>query len=157
MEESRLSVDLHSPLAVLDTEALKGGMDMGLLDELGGGLKGALGQVLGQALGQGDANALPGLLSQVLAKTELGSASGLLAKLQESGLGSQVASWLGSGTNLPVTADQLRSALGNEQVQQIANAIGLPVDKILPALSEHLPAAIDKMSPNGTLQEPSST
>jgi len=130
---------------------------MGLLDELTGGLKGAIGQVLGQASGQGDANALPALLSQVLGKTDLGSAGGLLTKLQENGLGSQVMSWLGSGTNVPITADQLRSALGNEQLQQIASAFGLPVDKILPALSEHLPAAIDKMSPNGMLQEPPST
>jgi len=130
---------------------------MGLLDELGGGLKGAMGQVLGQAFGQMEANALPSLLSQVLGKTDLGSAGGLLAKLQEAGLGSQVSSWLGNGANLPLSADQLRTALGNEQVQQIANAIGLPTVKVLCVLSEHLPGTIDKMSPNGTLQEPAST
>jgi uncharacterized protein YidB (DUF937 family) len=130
---------------------------MGLLDDLGSGLKGVMGQALGQAVGNVEANALPALLSQVLGKTDLGSVQGLIAKLQEAGLGSQVSSWLGNGANLPVGADQLRSALGNEQVKQIANAIGLPADKILSVLSEHLPGAVDKMSPNGTLQEPSST
>jgi len=30
----------------------------------------------------------------------------------------------------------------------------LPADKLLPVLSQYLPAAIDKMSPNGKLQEP---
>jgi uncharacterized protein YidB (DUF937 family) len=130
---------------------------MGLLDELSGSLKGAMGQMLGQAVGQVEANALPALLSRILGKTDLGSAGGLLAKLQEAGLDSQVSSWLGSGANLPISADQLRAALGSEQVQQIANAIGLPVDKILPILSEHLPGAIDSMSPNGTLQEPPNT
>jgi len=127
---------------------------MGLLDELGSSLKGAMGQVLSQAVGDVEANALPVLLSQVLSKTDLGSVSGLVAKLQEAGLGNQVSSWLGNGSNLPVTPDQLRAALGNEQVKQMANAIGLPADKLLSVLSEYLPAAIDKMSPNGKLQEP---
>jgi uncharacterized protein YidB (DUF937 family) len=130
---------------------------MGLLDELGSGLKGAMGQVLGQAIGSGEANALPGLLSQVLGKTDLGSVGGLVAKLQAGGLGGQVASWLGNGANLQIGPEQLRAALGNEQVAQLANAVGLPTDKILSVLSEHLPGAIDEMSPNGKLQEPSST
>jgi uncharacterized protein YidB (DUF937 family) len=130
---------------------------MGLLDELGSGLKGAMGQVLGQAIGNVEANALPAVLSQVMGKTDLGSVNGLIAKLQEGGLGSQVASWLGNGANLQIGPEQLRAALGNDQVKQIANAVGLPTDKILSVLSEHLPGAIDKMSPNGTLQEPSST
>ena len=129
---------------------------MGLFDDLGGGLKGALGQMLGQAAGQLEANALPGLLNQVLGNTQLGNVGGLLAKLQEGGLAGQVASWLGNGSNMPVGADQLRAALGSEQVQQIANSLGLPTDKILEVLSEHLPGAIDRMSPNGTLEEPPS-
>jgi uncharacterized protein YidB (DUF937 family) len=130
---------------------------MGLLDELGSSLKGDMGQVLGQAIGDIEANALPALLSQVINKTDLGSVSGLVAKLQEGGLGSQVSSWLGNGANLSVSPDQLRAALGNEQVKQIADAVGLPADKILSVLSQYLPGAIDQMSPNGTLQEPSST
>jgi uncharacterized protein YidB (DUF937 family) len=130
---------------------------MGLLDELGSGLKGAMGQVLGQAVSDVQANSLPAVLSQIMSKTGLGSVDGLLAKLQEGGLGSQVASWLGNGANLQIGPEQLRAALGNDQVKQIADAIGLPADKILSMLSEHLPGAIDKMSPNGKLQEPLAT
>jgi uncharacterized protein YidB (DUF937 family) len=130
---------------------------MGLLDDLGSGLKGAMGQVLGQAIGDVEANALPAVLSQIMSKTDLGSVDGLLAKLQEGGLGSQVASWLGNSANLQIGPEQLRAALGNDQVKQIADAIGLPADKILSMLSEHLPGAIDKMSPNGKLQGPLAT
>jgi uncharacterized protein YidB (DUF937 family) len=126
---------------------------MGLLDDLGSSLKGAVGQVLGQAVGDIETNALPAVLNQVLGKTDLGSVGGLVAKLQESGLGSQVASWLGNGSNLPVSAEQLRAALGNEQVKQLADKLGLPTDKILSVLSAHLPGAIDQMSPDGKLQE----
>jgi uncharacterized protein YidB (DUF937 family) len=76
-----------------------------------------------------------------------------LDKLQQSGLGPQVSSWLGDGKNLPITADQLKAALGNEQIQQIAADFGLPMDKILATVAEHLPAIVDKLSPNGKLQE----
>jgi len=120
---------------------------MGLFDNLGGALKGLAGQA--------EAAALPALLSAVLAKTDLKDMQGLLDKLQQSGLGKQVASWLGDGKNLPITADQLKAALGNQQIQQIATHFGLPVDKILATVAEHLPAIIDKLSPNGTLQKAS--
>jgi uncharacterized protein YidB (DUF937 family) len=123
---------------------------MGLLDEIGGALKSAA----GQALGQFEANALPSLLQQLTGNTSLGDVGGLLSKLQEGGLGNQVASWLGNGSNLSVSPEQLRSVLGDEHVQQMANALGLPTDKILDLLSQHLPDAVDKMSPNGALEDP---
>jgi uncharacterized protein YidB (DUF937 family) len=116
---------------------------MGLLDSLSGALKGALGQV--------EADAVPALVSAVLAKTNLGDLQGLVTKLQQGGLNDQVQSWLGNGANLPVTVDQLRAALGNEQVQQIARELGLPIDGALKLLAEYVPMVVDQASPNGTL------
>lgn len=104
------------------------------------------------AFGQAEAAAMQGLISAVLAKTNLGNMQGLLDKLQQSGLGAQVSSWLGDGKNVAISADQLRAALGNTQIQQLAASFGLPVDKVLASLAEHLPAVVDQMSPNGTLQ-----
>ena len=114
--------------------------------DFGGLLRGALGQV--------EAAALPAVLSAVLSKTDLGGLGGIVAKLQQSGLGSQVQSWLGNGSNLPISADQLRAALGNEQVRQIAQQLGLPVDAALAALAQHLPTAVDQASPNEAVEEP---
>jgi uncharacterized protein YidB (DUF937 family) len=53
---------------------------------------------------------------------------------------------------LPVTPQQLQAALGNEQVKQIAEHFGVPVDQALKLLAEHLPAAVDQASPNGTVE-----
>jgi uncharacterized protein YidB (DUF937 family) len=117
---------------------------MGLLDSLGGALKGVLGQV--------EADAVPALISAVLAKTNLGDLQGLVNKLQQGGLNDQVQSWLGNDANLPVTVDQLRAALGNEQVQQIARELGLPIDGALKLLAEYLPTTVDQASPNGNIQ-----
>lgn len=85
---------------------------MGILD----GLKGLFG--LGQE------SEIPEMLSGGLAKTGLGDMQGLLSKLQEGGLNTQVQSWLGDGQNLPVSPEHLRSALGDEHVQQLATISG---------------------------------
>jgi uncharacterized protein YidB (DUF937 family) len=117
-------------------------------DLIGGVLKGLAGQQQGQAGG-----GLGGILGQVLANTNLGSLGGLLDQLQKSGLGPQVSSWLGNGANLPISVDQLRQALGDDTIRQIATSLGIPVDQLLGQLSQHLPAAVDKLSPNGTLEQ----
>lgn len=120
---------------------------MGLFDEIVGG-------VMKNALGQAESQALPGLLGQLLGQTNLGNLGGLLAQLQQAGLGSQVASWLGNGTNMPISPGQLRSALSEEQLQQMTQATGLPLDKLLAMLAQHLPQTVDRMSPSGQLEEP---
>jgi uncharacterized protein YidB (DUF937 family) len=113
---------------------------MGIFD----GLAGAFGQV--------EAAAMPALISQVLAKTNLGSLQGIVNQLQQGGLGAQVQSWLGNGPNQMVTPEQLRAALGNEHVRQLAQHFGVDPDAVLKLLAEHLPTAVDQASPNGTLQ-----
>ena len=113
---------------------------MGLLDDLGG------------MLGKVTAAAAPTLISAALAKTNLGNLQGIVNQLQQSGLGDQVKSWLGSGGNMPVSAEQLKAALGNDQVRQLAEQFGVPVDQALKLLSEHLPGVVDQASPNGTLR-----
>jgi uncharacterized protein YidB (DUF937 family) len=116
---------------------------MGLLENVGGVLKGILGQA--------EAGGMPAVISAALAKTDLGDLNGIVAKLQQGGLTDQVASWLGNGANLPVSANQLRDALGNQQVRQLATQLGLPIDDALKFLSEHLPQTVDQASPNGSL------
>jgi uncharacterized protein YidB (DUF937 family) len=107
---------------------------------------------LGGMLGEVTAAAAPALISAALAKTNMGDLQGLVDKLQQGGLGAQVQSWLGNGANMPVTAEQLRTALGDEHVKQLADHFGVPVDKVLDLLSAHLPQAVDQASPNGTLE-----
>jgi uncharacterized protein YidB (DUF937 family) len=112
---------------------------MGLLDEMG----------LGSALQKIEA-AAP-VINAVLAKTQYHDLSGLVAALENGGLGAQVKTWLGSGENVPITADELKNVLGNSQVQDVARHLGLPVDETLKVLAQYLPGVVDKASPNGTL------
>jgi uncharacterized protein YidB (DUF937 family) len=45
----------------------------------------------------------------------------------------------------------LRAALNDKQLQQIARAMGLPVDQALEVIAKYLPQAADQASPNGKL------
>jgi uncharacterized protein YidB (DUF937 family) len=122
-------------------------------DILGSILGAALKGLAGQSGQQEEAPAgLPDILAQVLGKTDLGSVGGLLQQLEQSGLGSQVASWLGNGQNLPVSVDQLKNALGEQNLGQLASQFGLPAEELLRHLAQHLPGAVDRMSPGGSLE-----
>jgi uncharacterized protein YidB (DUF937 family) len=123
---------------------------MGLLDTLG--LGGGLGGMLKGLLGGAESGALPALVNAVLAKTQYHDLAGLVAALEKGGLDAEVKSWLGPGTNLPVTEAQLKTVLGNAQVQDFARQLGLPVDQALKLMAQYLPDLVDKASPDGVLK-----
>ena len=118
---------------------------MGMLDQIKGSLKGAM-DMLNSGQGQE-------LISTVLAKTNMGDLQGLVTQLQQGGLGEQVKSWLGNGANLPVSAEQLQAALGNEKVKELAQQFGLPVDQVLDFLAKQLPQTVDQASPDGSIEQ----
>jgi uncharacterized protein YidB (DUF937 family) len=127
---------------------------MGLLDGiLGEVLKGALNGNVNQQQHQH----LPDIFGEVLKGTDLGSIGGLLKQLQGGGLERQIGSWLGNGQNLPVTPSQIREALGNEQIRDIATKMGLPVDEVLKLLTQFFPEAVNQASPDGQLQDQHAT
>ena len=127
---------------------------MGLLDNLTGMLGGAdgekaqgamgiLGSLLQQGGGEGQSSGIVGALLGAVGGGDVqgGGLQGTLETLAANGLSDQVASWLSNNPNMPVSVDQIRSALGSDQVEQMANASGLPVGDFLKHLAEHLPAA----------------
>lgn len=116
---------------------------MGFLDQMSKQLGGALG-----ASGGGQ----PDILQVVQAlMAQNGGLDGLLAKLQQGGLGELVKSWLGSGANLPVSAAQITQALGNPQIASVAKQFGVDPQQIAGLVAQHLPGLVDKMSPDGML------
>jgi uncharacterized protein YidB (DUF937 family) len=118
---------------------------VGFLDSLENSpaLKGVLGQ-LGAAV-------LPVVLGEVMGTGSTGGLNAIVAKLQQAGLGDQVKSWIGTGQNLPITADQVRQVLGNDTVRQLAAKYNIPVDQISELLAHQLPLAVDHASPDGKL------
>jgi uncharacterized protein YidB (DUF937 family) len=120
----------------------KGNSTMGILDSLES--SGILGQ-LGAAV-------LPVVLGEVMGTGNQGGAlSSIVAKLQQGGFGDQVKSWIGTGQNLPITADQVKQVLGSDVVRQLAAKYNIPIDQVAEVLAHQLPLAVDKASPEGKL------
>lgn len=80
-----------------------------------------------------------------------GGLQGVVAQFEKTGLGDTMKSWISPGQNLPITADQIHKALGSDMVKGLAAKMGLPADKIAEMLAQHLPHAIDKVTPDGKL------
>jgi uncharacterized protein YidB (DUF937 family) len=119
---------------------------MGLLDDVlkqAGALTGG-----GTAAGSQGAGLLS-LLNGALAGQ--GGLQGLVQQFQQGGLGNVISSWIGTGANLPVTADQLKQVLGSDGISRIASQLGLPSQDVGAKLTEVLPGLVDKVTPNGTL------
>ena len=123
---------------------------MGLLDQLAGHVLGSLGG--GQ--GQGGSDLQHMLLQAVLGLIQNGQGGlgGLVAQLNQAGLGEQVASWVGTGQNLPVSADQISQALGG-RLGDMAAQLGLPPDQVAGHVAEMLPQVVDHLTPDGQMPQ----
>lgn len=117
---------------------------MSLLDQIG--------SMVGQATGGEGGGGLTQLLMGLIQNYE-GGLPGLVAKLGASGLGAQVASWVGKGENLPVSAEQIQSALGDGIIGQLAEKAGLSKEALSSALATLLPQVIDQLTPDGQVGE----
>ena len=92
----------------------------------------------GSAL-QGGQGGTQAILTNMLEGSSLGGVSGLVNQISGAGLGHLVESWSGGGQGLPISADQLRSALTPDHIQEISSALHMDPDSALSHLAQHLP------------------
>jgi uncharacterized protein YidB (DUF937 family) len=110
----------------------------------GGASGGGLGDVLKGGLG--------GLLAGGAAGSVLSGGLGdVLKQLQQGGQADTANSWVGKGPNKAIAPGDLASALGADQIDQIATQSGMSRDDLLNGLSQYLPQVIDHLTPDGRL------
>jgi uncharacterized protein YidB (DUF937 family) len=85
-----------------------------------------------------------------------GGLAGLMGAFDKNGLGNVMASWLGSGANDSIGADELTKVLGHDTMSQFASKAGIGLAEAGPALAAILPSLIDQLSPHGQAPETSS-
>ncbi|WP_395750913.1 YidB family protein [Prosthecobacter sp.] len=120
------------------------GFPMGLFDSLA---KNALGGMLGGSGKMDPAAMLSGMLS------EAGGLSGMMAQFEKAGMGATFSSWVGTGKNEPISAEQMQAAVGVDHLNNLAAKVGMNVNTVLPLLSQFLPQVIDKLTPQGHIHE----
>ena len=81
--------------------------------------------------------------------TQNGGVQGLMTKFSQGGLGDVFSSWVGVGENKSISADQITSLLGSEQVHALASKLGVDPTQASSFLAEYLPKIVDKLTPAG--------
>jgi uncharacterized protein YidB (DUF937 family) len=119
---------------------------MGLMDQLGQAVGGMMG---GQNAQKPLLQAVASLLGQ---NSSVGGLAGLVQAFQKNGLGDIVNSWISTGKNLPISADQVKQGLGGDLLSQIAGKAGLSPDAASSQLASLLPDLVDKLTPNGNIE-----
>jgi uncharacterized protein YidB (DUF937 family) len=121
---------------------------MGLLDT-------ALGMLANvqQSTGGSQATLVQAALGLLNQSQNGGGLQNLIGSFQEAGLGEVIASWVGTGQNLPISAEQIQQALGSRHLNQLADASGLSQLDTAGGLAAILPNLIDKMTPNGQVSD----
>ena len=115
---------------------------MGLFDSVAGAVLGKLGGSQG-----GMAQVAMEMFNQN------GGLSGVLDKFKQGGLAEQAASWVGKGENMPISAEQISSVLGNGAIADMAAKFGISPETLSAQIAEHLPTVVDKMTPDGEVSE----
>jgi uncharacterized protein YidB (DUF937 family) len=118
---------------------------MGFLDDVAG-------KVLGGAAGAGQSGDLMSNVLGMIAGGQ-GGLGGLVQAFQSKGLGDIVGSWVSTGENQPISAEQLEGALGSDTISNLANQAGLPASAVTSQLTQLLPSIVDKLTPAGQVPE----
>lgn len=81
-----------------------------------------------------------------------GGLQGLVEKFQANGLGDKAASWVGTGENQALSAEEAKNALGPEFMEQAAAKLGVDPQQASEATAAALPQLVDKLTPNGQIE-----
>ncbi|MFD3553741.1 YidB family protein [Streptomyces goshikiensis] len=72
--------------------------------------------------------------------------------LADAGLEPQLRSWVGSGPNEPVTAEQITLAIGEDELTRTAESLGREPGDLAADIALALPQLIDTTSPDGSVE-----
>jgi uncharacterized protein YidB (DUF937 family) len=113
---------------------------MGLFDNLAGSVLGKM---------AGDQGNLVPLAMEMF--NQYGGLAGILEKFNASGFTEQAASWVAKGENVPLSAEQIVSALGASTIAEMANKLSMTAEALSEQLAQKLPKVIDKLTPDGVV------
>jgi uncharacterized protein YidB (DUF937 family) len=82
-----------------------------------------------------------------------GGLNGLIQQFTKGGLGDVISSWVGTGNNQPISADQVHSVLGSDTIKNLSSKLGIDTNNLTGQLSNLLPQIVDKLTPKGKVPE----
>ena len=122
---------------------------------LGGILGGMLGRGGQVTRGRGGLAGNRGLLLAMLLPYAMqwvqrnGGVGGVLERFRQKGLGKQADSWVSTGSNHELLADEANEVVGGEELSRLAQQLGVPEREIAGGFAEIVPELVDQLSPGG--------
>ena len=101
--------------------------------------------LLGGIVGAGMVTVVNGIIEKH------GGLQGLVNEFEKNGLGATVRSWVGTGPNQAISAEDVQRTLGPDLLRSLSERSGLSVQDLAQKLSQVLPQAVDKLTPDGTI------
>jgi uncharacterized protein YidB (DUF937 family) len=101
--------------------------------------------VLGGVVGASMVSVVNGILEKH------GGVQGIVNEFEKNGLGPTVRSWVGTGPNDAVSPADVHRVFGSDLLQQLSARSGLSVQELTEKLSQVLPQAVDRLTPDGTI------
>ena len=118
---------------------------MGLFDQIAGAVAGATGNA------NSGGNELLTAVMHMVNDPKTGGLEGLIKSFHKGGMAEIVNSWVSTGHNLPISAEQIKNVLGSDQVKGIASKLGINSDQASAQIAEYLPQIVDKLTPGGSI------
>jgi len=75
----------------------------------------------------------------------------LVDRFKQNGRGDVAQSWVNHGANQDIAPHDLRAAIGPDVLEALSQRTGLDEDELLTRLSQQLPSAVDRYTPEGRL------
>jgi uncharacterized protein YidB (DUF937 family) len=109
-----------------------------------------LGSILA-GLGGGNQGQSGNMLLQValLLLQQNGGLEGLLSRFRQGGLGQQADSWVSTGQNMNISANDLQQIFGSSTLRDLASQLGMPEEQAGSTMAQVLPELINQLTPQG--------
>jgi uncharacterized protein YidB (DUF937 family) len=121
---------------------------------------GGIGDLLGRGTGRspvggrtGGQGALVALLLPLAMQwiQRNGGVKEVLRRFEQKGFGPQANSWVSTGPNSPLKAEEIDEVIGGEELSQLSRKLGISEREVALGLADVLPEVVNQLSPEGDI------
>lgn len=80
-----------------------------------------------------------------------GGIEGLVKQFNSAGLSELIQSWIGTGSNLPINAEQIVQIFSSPVINELAAKINMNTAEASDMAAQYLPKLVDKLTPEGVI------
>ncbi len=80
-----------------------------------------------------------------------GGIEGLVKQFNSAGLSELIQSWISTGSNLPINAEQIVQVFSSPVINELAAKINMNTAEASDMAAQHLPKLVDKLTPEGVI------